>query len=31
MAAAALRAGVDIELPAVRCYGAPLREAVAAG
>jgi len=30
-AAAALRAGVDIELPAVRCYGAPLREAVAAG
>ena len=30
-AAAALRAGVDIELPAVRCYGAPLRKAVAAG
>jgi beta-xylosidase len=30
-AAAALHAGVDIELPAVRCYGAPLREAVAAG
>ena len=30
-AAAALGAGVDIELPAVRCYGAPLRKAVAAG
>ena len=30
-AAAALHAGVDIELPAVRCYGAPLRKAVAAG
>jgi len=30
-AAAALCAGVDIELPAVRCYGAPLRQAVAAG
>jgi beta-xylosidase len=30
-AAAALHAGVDVELPAVRCYGAPLREAVAAG
>jgi beta-xylosidase len=30
-AAAALHAGVDIELPAVRCYGAPLRRAVAAG
>jgi beta-xylosidase len=30
-AAAALHAGVDIELPAVRCYGAPLAKAVAAG
>jgi beta-xylosidase len=30
-AAAALQAGVDIELPAVRCYGAPLAKAVAAG
>jgi beta-xylosidase len=30
-AAAALQAGVDIELPAVRCYGPPLRKAVAAG
>jgi beta-xylosidase len=30
-AAAALHAGVDIELPAVRCYGPPLRKAVAAG
>ena len=30
-AAAALLAGVDIELPAVRCYGPPLRKAVAAG
>jgi beta-xylosidase len=30
-AAAALGAGVDVELPAVRCYGAPLRKAVAAG
>jgi beta-xylosidase len=30
-AAAALHAGVDVELPAVRCYGAPLRKAVAAG
>ncbi len=30
-AAAALHAGVDVELPAVRCYGAPLGKAVAAG
>jgi beta-xylosidase len=30
-AAAALHAGVDIELPAVRCYGAPLLKAVTAG
>jgi beta-xylosidase len=30
-AAAALHAGVDVELPAVRCYGAPLAKAVAAG
>jgi len=30
-AALALAAGVDIELPHVRCYGAPLRAAVAAG
>ncbi len=30
-AAAALQAGVDVELPAVRCYGAPLGKAVAAG
>ncbi len=30
-AAAAVNAGVDMELPAVRCYGAPLRSAVAAG
>ena len=30
-AAAALHAGVDVELPAVRCYGAPLGNAVAAG
>jgi beta-xylosidase len=30
-AAAALHAGVDVELPAVRCYGAPLHNAVAAG
>jgi beta-xylosidase len=30
-AAAALHAGVDVELPAVRCYGAPLRKAVTAG
>jgi beta-xylosidase len=30
-AAAALHAGVDVELPAVRCYGAPLRTAVATG
>jgi beta-xylosidase len=30
-AAAALHAGVDVELPAVRCYGAPLHAAVATG
>jgi beta-xylosidase len=30
-AATALHAGVDVELPAVRCYGAPLRDALAAG
>ncbi|MGW7520745.1 beta-xylosidase/alpha-l-arabinosidase [Streptomyces sp. NPDC054796] len=30
-AALALSAGVDVELPAVRCYGEPLREAVRAG
>ncbi len=30
-AAAALHAGVDVELPAVRCYGAPLGRAVATG
>jgi beta-glucosidase-like glycosyl hydrolase len=30
-AAAALRAGVDMELPTVRCYGAPLIEEVARG
>jgi beta-xylosidase len=30
-AAAAVNAGVDMELPAVRCYGAPLHTAVAAG
>ena len=30
-AAAALHAGVDVELPAVRCYGAPLSQAVTAG
>jgi beta-xylosidase len=30
-AVAALHAGVDIELPAVRCYGEPLRNALAAG
>ena len=30
-AALALAAGVDVELPSVRCYGAPLREAVATG
>ena len=30
-AAAAVNAGVDVELPAVRCYGAPLHTAVAAG
>lgn len=30
-AAAALHAGVDIELPVVRCYGSPLREALADG
>ena len=29
--AAALHAGIDVELPAVRCYGAPLRKAIAAG
>jgi beta-xylosidase len=29
--AAALRAGVDVELPAVRCYGTPLRKAIKAG
>jgi beta-glucosidase len=27
----ALRAGIDVELPAVDCFGAPLREAVEAG
>ena len=30
-AAAAVNAGVDVELPAVRCYGAPLQVAVADG
>jgi beta-xylosidase len=30
-AALALAAGVDVELPATRCYGEPLRSAVAAG
>ncbi len=30
-AALALRAGVDVELPNVRCYGKPLAEAVASG
>ena len=30
-AALALRAGVDVELPSVRCYGEPLRLATAAG
>src|SRR6266581_591753 len=30
-AAAALHAGIDVELPAVRCYGTPLRKAIAAG
>jgi beta-xylosidase len=30
-AGAALRAGVDVELPNVRCYGAPLAGAVASG
>ncbi|KAB2362814.1 beta-glucosidase family protein [Actinomadura montaniterrae] len=30
-AAAALRAGVDMELPTVRCYGAPLIEELARG
>ena len=30
-AALALTAGVDVELPSVRCYGAPLRSAAAAG
>jgi beta-xylosidase len=29
--AAALRAGIDVELPAVRCYGTPLRKAIEAG
>ena len=29
--AAALCAGVDVELPAVRCYGAPLHKAIRAG
>jgi beta-xylosidase len=29
--AAALHAGIDVELPAVRCYGMPLRKAIAAG
>jgi beta-xylosidase len=27
----ALAAGIDVELPSVRCYGAPLREAVLSG
>lgn len=30
-AAMALDAGIDVELPTVRCYGAPLREAVTDG
>jgi len=30
-ASLALRAGVDVELPNVRCYGAPLADAVASG
>ncbi|MDC7123165.1 glycoside hydrolase family 3 C-terminal domain-containing protein [Cellulomonas fimi] len=30
-AALALRAGVDVELPSVHCYGRPLREALARG
>ncbi|MBO0837686.1 MAG: glycoside hydrolase family 3 C-terminal domain-containing protein, partial [Actinobacteria bacterium] len=30
-AALALSAGIDVELPSVRCYGQPLREAVLAG
>ena len=30
-AAVALHAGIDVELPAVRCYGTPLRKAIAAG
>ncbi|HEY1625401.1 MAG TPA: glycoside hydrolase family 3 N-terminal domain-containing protein, partial [Streptosporangiaceae bacterium] len=30
-AALALAAGVDVELPSVRCYGTPLREGVASG
>ena len=30
-AALALAAGVDVELPSVRCYGEPLRAAIAAG
>ncbi len=29
--AAALHAGIDVELPAARCYGTPLRKAIAAG
>jgi beta-xylosidase len=30
-AALALTAGIDVELPSVRCYGQPLRDAAAAG
>src|SRR5437764_12186094 len=30
-AALALRAGVDVELPSVHCYGGPLADAAAAG
>ena len=30
-ACAALTAGIDVELPALRCYGEPLRQALAAG
>jgi beta-xylosidase len=30
-AALALTAGIDVELPSVRCYGAPLRDAVGLG
>jgi len=30
-ACAALEAGLDVELPALRCYGEPLRQALAAG